>query len=115
MTKASNYDKFPCVPVSSASSSCHVGWPAIAGALRELIQGNRPVVCVECYPGVLAKQMDDLAGVLRPASVIRTENLFKSAGCIDQMVAQFLGDDPVFGRMNGLRIEDFFHPAKLAE
>ena len=29
------------------------------------------------------------------------------------MVEQFLGDDPVFGRMNAIRIEDYFDPAKL--
>jgi hypothetical protein len=30
------------------------------------------------------------------------------------MVEQFLGDDPVFGRMNGILIEDYFDPGKLA-
>jgi hypothetical protein len=114
MTNFSNYDKFPFVSVTSSSSACHVGWPAIAKIIQESLQGNGSVVCIECYPGVLAKHIDDLAGVLRPVSMTRTEALFKSAGCIDQMVAQFLGDDPVFGRMNGIQLEDYFDPAKLA-
>jgi hypothetical protein len=114
MTKPSNYDKFPCVPISSSSSTCRVGWPAIAGALRGSIHKNRSVVCIECYPGVLTEKIDALVDLLRPASVIRTETLFKPAGCIDQMVEQFLGDDPVFGRMNAIQIEDYFDPAKLA-
>jgi mannose-6-phosphate isomerase class I len=113
MTKPSNYDKSPCVSISSSSSTCHVGWPAIARAIQGSIHGQRSVVCIECYPGVFTEQIEALADLLRPASVIRTKTLFKSAGCIDQMVEQFLGDDPVFGRMNAIRIEDYFDPAKL--
>jgi mannose-6-phosphate isomerase class I len=114
MTTSSNYDKFPCVPISSSSSMCRVGWPAIARALQEFIHDNSSVVCIECYPGVFAEKIDALIDLLRPTSVIRTETLFKSANCIEQMVEQFLSDDPVFGRMNGIQIEDYFDPAKLA-
>jgi len=114
MTYSSNYDKFPCVPVRSSSSTCHVGWPAIANALQQSIGGNRSVICIECYPGVLPTHVDVLTRLLCPALVVCTESLFKSAHCIDQMVEQFLGDDPVFGRMNGITIEDYFDPEKLA-
>jgi mannose-6-phosphate isomerase class I len=114
MTTSSNYDKFPFVPISSSSATCHVGWPAIAGAIQESNRGNRSVVCIECYPGVFTEQIQALANLLRPASVICTEALFKSPGCIDGMVEQFLGDDPVFGHMNGIQIEDYFDRAKLA-
>jgi mannose-6-phosphate isomerase class I len=113
MMQPSNYDKFPYVSVSPSSSMCHVGWKAIAKVLQESLQHMNSVVCIECYPGVLAKHFDDLVRYLRPASITRTETLFKPSGCIDQMVVQFLGDDPVFGRMNGIQIEDYFDPAKL--
>jgi mannose-6-phosphate isomerase class I len=113
MTKPSNYDKFPSIAVGS-SSACHVGWPAIAEALEGLIHSARDsVVCIECYPGVFTEQIHALEELLHPGSVIRTETLFKSAACIEQMVGQFLGDDPVFGRMNGIQIEDYFDAAKL--
>ncbi len=118
MPKPSNYDKFPYVQVSSASSACHVGWPAIAAALQQSLQRSivkaRSVVCIECYPGVILKQLDALIELLRPSSVIRSEYFFKPANSVDQMVEQFLGDDPVFGRMNGLQIEDYFDTAQLA-
>jgi len=114
MTTSSNYDKLPCVPVSSSSAACHVGWPAIAGAIQESSHGSRSVVCIECYPGVYTEQIHALADLLRPASVICTEALFKSPSSIDGIVEQFLGDDPVFGRMNGIQIEDYFDRAKLA-
>jgi hypothetical protein len=114
MTTSSNYDKFPYVPISPSSAKCQVGWPAIAGAIQESIHGNRSVVCIECYPGVLKEQIHALADMLHPTSVICAEALFKSPVSIDKMVEQFLGDDPVFGRMNGIQIEDYFDPAKLA-
>ena len=72
------------------------------------------MVCVECYPGVFTQQLNVLVETLRPAIVIHTEMLFKSVASINQMVEQFLGDDPVFGRMNGIQLDDYFDPAKLA-
>src|ERR1017187_1643679 len=89
MTQPSNYDKFPYISVSPSSSICHVGWAAIANALQESLPAVNSVVSIECYPGVLAKHLDDLVRLLRPASVTRTETLFKSSDCIHQMVAQF--------------------------
>ncbi|MGA9495045.1 MAG: class I mannose-6-phosphate isomerase, partial [Terriglobales bacterium] len=114
MTYSSNYDKVPCVSISTTSSECQLGWSAIAGTLQESIPGNHSVVCVECYPGVFTQQLNVLVETLRPAIVIHTEMLFKSVASINQMVEQFLGDDPVFGRMNGIQLDDYFDPAKLA-
>ncbi len=51
---------------------------------------------------------------MRPSGLIVTSDLFKSHSEIELMVSSVLGDDPVFGRMNGLEIEDFFDDAKLA-
>jgi hypothetical protein len=123
----SNYDKFPVVPVSASPGSCQVGWNAIIVAINAAIniatnerlhgvsQHARRVLCVECYPGVLEDQVEQavVAG-LRPSLTIRTSELFKRFREVDAMVAQYLGDDPVFGRMNGLAIDDFFDPHKLA-
>src|ERR1700689_3226581 len=113
MANRSNYDKFPSVSVSPSSSACQVGWPSIAGAISHSVSTHHSVVCIEFYPGVIAKQIDALAVLINPVSIIRAELLFKSARCIEQMVEQFLGDDPVFGRMNGITIEDYFDPSKL--
>jgi len=42
-----------------------------------------------------------------------TTDLLKSSPAIEQMVGDVLGDDPVFGRMNRIQIEDFFDAPKL--
>ncbi len=39
--------------------------------------------------------------------------LLRRSEQIEEMVAPYLGDDPVFGRMNGLMLEDFFDPNLL--
>jgi hypothetical protein len=123
MTLPSNYDKFPVVSVSASTNGCAVGWSAIVDAIVAAInerlpgtsQNARTVLCVECYPGVFDDQVEQaLAAGLRPSLTVRTSDLFKNPRETDAMVAQYLGDDPVFGRMNGIIIGDFFDPQKLA-
>jgi len=49
------------------------------------------------------------------ASTITTEDLFRPEEELQQMLEPFLGDDPVFGRMNQIDIADFFDPEKLSQ
>ena len=127
MTLRSNYDKFPVVQVSASPGNCQVGWSsiveAIVGAIpfatNERLHGAshnaRTVLCVECYPGVFDDQVEQaLAAGLRPTLTVRTSALFKNSGEVDALVGHYLGDDPVFGRMNGIGVDDFFDPQKLA-
>ena len=108
------YDKQPYIAVSSNSSDCRIGWEAIGNSLRESIAGGRRIVCIECYPGVFVKEVRDrLASSLHPAKVIATEDLFLPAAELDRRVAPMLTDDPVFGVMNGIEIDDYFDVNKL--
>jgi mannose-6-phosphate isomerase class I len=120
MTSPSNYDKFPVVPVSTAASGCEVGWNAIVAAINRHLRGvgqnaTRKILCFECYPGVFIQPVEQaMIEGLHPTLTIRTGELFKSSREVDAKVMQYLGDDPVFGRMNGLALDDFFDPQKLA-
>lgn len=77
--------------------------------------GRHRVVCVECYPGVFEEELERvLADGLQPATVICARSLLKSPQEIERLVAPCLGDDPVFGRMNGIVLEDFFDTGRLA-
>jgi hypothetical protein len=114
MARNSNYDKLPCVPVSSSASQCWVGWQQIMARLRPAATESRNVICIECYPGALELQIrKSLEDGLRPASIIYTPDLLRPAAHIDQMLAGVLGEDPVFGRMNDLSLIGFFDEAKL--
>jgi mannose-6-phosphate isomerase class I len=114
MPRHSNYDKYPYVPISTSSASLWVGWRGIIDRLSALRDKDRCVLCVECYPGafeILIKKA--LEEGLRPAEVIFAPDLLKPADAIDQMLQEVLGDDPVFGRMNGITLQPFFDDAKL--
>jgi mannose-6-phosphate isomerase class I len=114
MARHSNYDKFPCVPVSSSASQCWVGWQEIIGRLKPAMFQQRCVICVECYPGVFENQISQtLKEGLRPAETIYTPGLLKPANCIDNMLVDVLSDDPVFGRMNDIELQAFFDEPKL--
>ena len=115
MTRHSNYDKFPVVEVGS-SPSCQTGWATIVERLRGAITSrSSAVVCVDCYPGVFLAEVERaLTDGLQPAEFIATHTLLKRPPQIEALVAPFLGDDPVFGRMNGIVLEDFFDSSLLA-
>jgi len=70
---------------------------------------------VECYPGAFERMMNKILGEgLQPTAQIFTADLLKPVVEIDGMLEAVLGDDPVFGRMSTIGLEDFFDERKLA-
>jgi len=103
-----NYDKAPFVSVPG--HTCEVGWDSIAARL-----GGR--VAVECYPGVReADILKELKLRLKPAVVILARDAMLPAAKIERLVAPFLGgEDPVFGHLTNLKLEQFFDPQKISQ
>jgi mannose-6-phosphate isomerase class I len=115
MSRKSNYDKFPITSVGTSGSDCWESWPVILDRLRPYTTETNSVICIECYPGVLELALRrTLEEGLQPAAVIMTADLLKRSSAIERMVGDVLGDDPVFGRMNRIQIEDFFDERELA-
>jgi mannose-6-phosphate isomerase class I len=116
MSRKSNYDKYPCIPVSSSAASCWVGWRNIINRLKSCSAESRCTFAVECYPGTFEGSIKDaLVEGLRPTEVVYTPDLLKAANCVDRMLAPVLGHDPVFGQMNDISLEAFFEEAKLGK
>jgi mannose-6-phosphate isomerase class I len=117
MARSSNYDKFPCISVTERTSACQVGWQEIGQRLVGALPGSRAVLCVECYPGVFLDGVEAaLAQQLNPGLVIRSASCFKIPQEIESLVKPYLGgDDPVFGRMNGLTVQDFLDRSRIAK
>lgn len=110
--RRSNYDKFPVLHVPGYEDACVAGWPGIAARLRERLGAAKTIV-VETYPGVLDDELlPALRDALQPDVVIESRSAFKSPAQIDQLVADDLTDDPVFGKLTMLEIEDFFDPGQ---
>jgi mannose-6-phosphate isomerase class I len=116
MQRESNYEKFPVCKVGGFGSEVWEGWPRILERLKALASLDRYTACFECYPGVFEKALTSiLVERLRPSGLIATLELLKSPPEIELLLSGVLGDDPVFGRMNSIRIEDFFEAGKLAD
>jgi mannose-6-phosphate isomerase class I len=108
------YDRFPYI-ASGSRDECLVGWPVVCQAIRSQMHPGA-VVVIECYPGVFLEEMErELASAMPEAKLLCTLKLFRPAEEIDRMLEPSLGDDPVFGMMNSIEIEDFFDPGKLTE
>ncbi len=109
-----NYDRFPFIPVPFEQQDLQLGWQNITSRIKALAKPNT-VVCVECYPGVdQAILRSVLLDALKPDCFVDTSECFKDAAEIDSMVQPHLTNDPVFGRLNGLSINDFLNVEKLS-
>ena len=117
MMRPSNYDKQPTVAVPNGMGRCVVGWPAVCDKLQEAVLSRgatRTVVTVECYTGVREDEILEALGTLGPAAVIRSADAFLPEDEIDRKVAPFNGgDDPIFGWISNLRMNDFMDPVKM--
>ena len=65
----------------------------------------------KCYPGSFVPEIQSNIACVEPPRMIRSEELLKTPGQIETLLARPLGRDPaVFGRMNGLTVLDYFDP-----
>ncbi len=112
MSSPTSYDKQATIPISSTADDCAVGWVSV---LDRLLADTPRVLCVECYPGVQVEELERrVKRAFEPAHVFRSSEILKSPEEVERMVSPFLTDDPVFGRMNGMEIDDFMDAGKLA-
>ncbi len=115
MNRISEYDKFPVVPVQSARNCAWQGWASIFEHIRAQVSNGARRLALECYPGIFEDEISAaFSEGLIPVQVVRVRDGYKSARQIEEMTSGELTDDPVFGRMNGLLIQDFFDPVRVA-
>lgn len=114
----SNYDKRPTIEVPGGAGHCVVGWQAVCQKLKDAIAvrgSRRTVVTIECYVGVFEDEIAVALQTLGVAQVIRSSQAFLAPQDIDHVVGPFNGgEDPLFGWITNLRMEDFMLPDKIA-
>ncbi|MCB0666319.1 MAG: hypothetical protein KDC80_10875, partial [Saprospiraceae bacterium] len=111
-----NYDKFPFISVTESSSDCICGWNEIIPTLINAIADKSPksTIVFETYPGIDHTEiLKMLTRELQPDSCINTLDLFKPEKELNALLSPFLGDHPIFGKLNDLELRDFFDPGKL--
>ena len=110
--RSSNYDKFPTI-ACGGEAECRAGWDDIAASLAAEVESRR-ALCIECYPGVLVDEIDRaLRSRVPSATFFLAEDCLKSPQDLRSMLAPALGDDRIFGRMNGLCLDDYFDSVRL--
>ncbi len=106
-----NYD---LTPINQAEGRAFCGWVAVAEALSQRVVSTRHCMVVELYPGADAAEIRaGLEAEITFDHVVEVESYYKSPYEIDAALAPFLGDDPVFGRLNDFEIRDFFDTQAL--
>ncbi len=113
---SSSYDKYPVIPISSDSADCDLGWFPVVERIRSIYQSGKRIICIECYPGVFEDEI--LAALRRTFSHVEifcVGEALEATDEIDQMLAEELSNDPVFGRLSSLEPIDFFDKSSLAK
>lgn len=116
---ASNYDKSPVIEVPGTAGRCVRGWQDVCSRIAEAVANlgrKKTVIAIECYTGVLEEEVLDALGRFLPeAKLLCSQSCFRSEKEIEALVAPFDGgDDPIFGRLSNLRMDDFLDRAKVA-
>ncbi len=110
----SSYDKYPVVSVSSDAADCDLGWASIVEKIRSIQQKGKSIICIECYPGVFEDEIRRALGrAFTSTEIFCTSECLKAPGNIDRMLKGELSDDPVFGRLSSLELNDFFDKSAL--
>ena len=116
MSRRSNYDKFPSIRVPVGRECVWQGWRDILLRIGGEISRGARRISVEIYPGVFEPEvLAAFVDGLHPAHVFRTSHCWKTPAEIDALVKNDVTDDPVFGRMSRLTMEDFADPRRTAQ
>ena len=116
MSRRSNYDKAPSIRVPGVQDCAWQGWRDILLRIGKEISRGAQRISVEVYPGVFEREvLDAFVEALKPAHVFCTKDCWKTPAEIDALVQGDLTDDPVFGRISQLTVEDFADPKRTAQ
>ena len=116
--KHSNYDKEPTLAVPPGPDKhAWQGWESIGAELRRAASGRaKTVLCVDCYHGVWEKDvLTALTEQVQPDHVFLSSQAALDQETVNQMIADHVTNDRVFGILSHHRMEQFFDSKKLEE
>lgn len=112
----SNFDKFPEVPVKG--HHCYAGWDAVTDRIKDTIEkrnSEKTIVAIECYHGVYKKEIiAHVKAELPTALIVESATAMYDEAIIRKMVEPFVTEDPVFGYITSLELQDYFDTIKIA-
>lgn len=109
MARKSNYDKFPSTKIQGWML---VGWNEIVDKFKHVVKDNS-VLIIDMYVGIHEGEVISELKKIDTDLFINTRDLFKSEEEIRKMTQRFVTDDPLFGYVTCLTMNDYFDEAKL--
>ena len=111
----SNFDKQPAMLVEG--HHCFKGWQDIGNLIVEKanqIDHPKKIIAIECYHGVHTPEL--IEGLKKNSGfklLIDASKAFKDEQTINSLVFPFVTDDPVFGYMTTLQLQDFLSKERI--
>ncbi|WP_127127782.1 class I mannose-6-phosphate isomerase [Pseudoflavitalea rhizosphaerae] len=113
----SNFDKYPAISVDGYEGWS--GWSSVITALEQQASAagkKRTVIAVECYHGVqLTEVVTQIRKGFPTARIFETSSALLPEQTINEMVYPYVTDDPVFGYISPLKLDQFFDANLLAD
>jgi mannose-6-phosphate isomerase class I len=113
----SNYDKFPKVNIQGYDDSIWYGKSFVIQQLLAHIKGiakQKHIIVVECYPGVTRSAIEQFFPGLKPSLTINTTDAKLSEEKIASKIQPYLLSGRIFGKMNPLKLKEFFDLDKIS-
>ncbi len=113
----SNYDKLPCIIPKNFSGDCRKGWEQTCSIIEKKvneIKGNKKIIILECYPGVLDEEIVPNLTRRLGGTFYFANDFLLSEEKVKQLIWPDVTDDEVFGYITRLQLADFFDPVKIS-
>lgn len=107
-----NYDLEPTTVFTGFNDQVWQGYDNISAEIQHVCK-KKTVVIAEFYPGVNGKEILKGLSALSLSTVFNAESCAKDIQEIDKMLADYLTEDRVFGRMNANPLDSLFDEEKL--
>lgn len=102
------YDKFPATKLNN-----EMLWEGWEGILNKISPHNSQIISIDCYTGIYYEELSSKFKKIPHILFVDTQKLFKTESEIRQMSDIFIQDDPLFGYMTNLTIQDYFDKDKV--
>ncbi|SHH44721.1 class I mannose-6-phosphate isomerase [Virgibacillus chiguensis] len=107
------YDLYPQIDMKGGID-LYTGYDEIWKKVDDAIKQRKAnVITIECYPGTLEKELEQLINQLKPDLIIHADEIFLSSEEITVKIQDHLTDDRVFGVMSNHALADFIDGEKF--
>jgi hypothetical protein len=108
----SNYDKFPTTNIEGFDEQAFQGWDSIREQIENRTDNKRAIIVVECYQGLYHDELIPELSKMTNCTLQNVMEVYKDPAQIHDLVYPEITDDPIFGKLTKLSLEDFFDESK---